>query len=368
MGFQLKDFVSITASMINYAKATQDNITDFSVGGVARTMMEAPAIEIEELYQRIFAGIMEAIPTSIYRAFDFDIQEARPARGVVRVEFITPLTSRMVIPAGTVFASAITDVQYVSEAEAVGEVGFNFIEVPVTASSSGSSGNVPAGGITEVRNLMLPPGATITNDPLTSGKDEESDSERKVRFRDFILSLARGTLDAVRFAASCGIVKDVDGVVIERVARIGISEDAGRVRIYVYGTSGLPSAALLADSQRIVDGYYLEDGTRVPGYRTTGVRVDVLPMVERGVDIDLRIRMMPGFDLTPDEQNNIRSLVFAVLDEVPSGGALYVGKMTDALLGLDSVREAFVTNTENVLCASNEVLRVGQLQITEFDA
>jgi len=83
MAFQIKSFAAIAASMINYARATQDEITDFSVGSVARTIMEAPAIEIEELYQRMLAGILEAIPVSVYRAFGFDPLEAAPARGYV---------------------------------------------------------------------------------------------------------------------------------------------------------------------------------------------------------------------------------------------------------------------------------------------
>lgn len=368
MGFQLKDFASITASMVNYAKATQDNITDFSVGGVARTMMEAPAIEIEELYQRIFAGIMEAIPTSIYRTFDFDIQEARPARGIVRIEFSIPLEFAVTIPAGTEFASDISEFRYLSDGTVTAEVGAVSVDVPVTASSSGASGNLPSGAITDVRALALPRSATITNTPFTSGKDAESDSERKVRFRDFLQSVARGTLDSVRFAASCGVVKNQSGQVIERISRIGHLEEAGRVRIYVYGSNGLPSDALIQDAQRLIDGYTLEDGTLVSGYRPTGVRVDVLRMVERHVDLFLQIRMMPGFDLTTTVRQSIESLLVSLISETPSGGMLYIGKITDSILGLNGIREVFATNTENILCNPYEVLLLGKLDVAEFDA
>lgn len=50
MAFQIKDFASIVASQINHARAVSDKITDFQPGSVARTIMEAPAVEIEELY------------------------------------------------------------------------------------------------------------------------------------------------------------------------------------------------------------------------------------------------------------------------------------------------------------------------------
>ena len=47
MAFQIKNFVSICAGMINSMRANQTQITDFNVGSVARTLIEAPAIEID---------------------------------------------------------------------------------------------------------------------------------------------------------------------------------------------------------------------------------------------------------------------------------------------------------------------------------
>ena len=48
--FQIKDFASITASMINWLRANTTKVTDFNVGSVVRTMAEASAAEMEELY------------------------------------------------------------------------------------------------------------------------------------------------------------------------------------------------------------------------------------------------------------------------------------------------------------------------------
>ena len=46
---QIKDFASITASMIYRMRAGQDSVTDFESGSVARSLLAAPAQEIEEL-------------------------------------------------------------------------------------------------------------------------------------------------------------------------------------------------------------------------------------------------------------------------------------------------------------------------------
>ena len=66
MSFQIKDFLSIVASMVNYMRGATSKITDYNVGSVARTMVEAPAIEIDQLYQQMLFGLRDAIPTATY--------------------------------------------------------------------------------------------------------------------------------------------------------------------------------------------------------------------------------------------------------------------------------------------------------------
>src|SRR3546814_2193358 len=112
MAFQTKDFVSIVASMINWMRSTQSKITDFNIGSVARTMVEAPAAEIDELYQQFFFGLKEAIPVSVYQSFDFEPIEAVPAAGLVRIS-IAPVASNTIIPAGTTFTPQGGSTSYV---------------------------------------------------------------------------------------------------------------------------------------------------------------------------------------------------------------------------------------------------------------
>jgi hypothetical protein len=90
MAFQLKDFYSITASMVNYIRGTLSGITDFNPGSAARTLLEAPAIEMDQLYQEMFVGIREGVETGIFRSFElplfdgetFQARQARFARFV----------------------------------------------------------------------------------------------------------------------------------------------------------------------------------------------------------------------------------------------------------------------------------------------
>lgn len=75
MAFQLKDFYSITASMVNYIRGTLSGITDFNPGSTARTLLEAPAIEMDQLYQEMFFGIREGVETGIFRSFELPLFE-----------------------------------------------------------------------------------------------------------------------------------------------------------------------------------------------------------------------------------------------------------------------------------------------------
>lgn len=73
MAFQIKDFQSILASMVNYVRGATGRITDFNRGSVARTLLEAPAIEMDQMYQELFSGIREGVETSLFRSFDLEL-------------------------------------------------------------------------------------------------------------------------------------------------------------------------------------------------------------------------------------------------------------------------------------------------------
>lgn len=84
MAFQVKKFDSIIASMVNWISSNTTKITDFNVGSVVRTILEAIAMELEELYYQLMKAVKEAIEEAIYRAFNFPRNPAERATGLVR--------------------------------------------------------------------------------------------------------------------------------------------------------------------------------------------------------------------------------------------------------------------------------------------
>jgi hypothetical protein len=368
--FQLKDFISITAAMVNQVRASQSRITDFEVGSAIRTLLEAPAIEIEELYQRMLAGTLDAIPTAIYKAFGFDLVGPAAARGTVHVQFGGPIVEAFTIPSGTVFvASTSTGTLKFSTLDAqLVPVGATSLDVVVVCATQGAVGNVGANAITATEGYSFPIGSTLTNAAFTSGTDGQTESERKARFAEFIQSLSRGTSVSVRYAVKQAQIKNSRGDLIEYVSRVGSSEVPGRIDVYIYGSSGVPSAALLAAAQKIVDGYRDTDGTAVPGYVAGGVEGRVLPMAERIVNVSLHVTLMPGLTGTATMRNQIATLLAAQFDAVASGETLQVAQLTNAALTLSGVLKAVADNNANIVCGANEVLKLGTLTVEWLNA
>lgn len=73
MAFQLKDFQSIVASMVNYVRGATTKLTDFNRGSGIRTLLEAVAVEMDQMYQEMFSGLREGIETSVFRSFDLEL-------------------------------------------------------------------------------------------------------------------------------------------------------------------------------------------------------------------------------------------------------------------------------------------------------
>lgn len=362
MAFQIKDFISIVASQINHARAVTDKITDFQPGSVARTLMEAPAVEVEELYLQMFLGLREAIPVATFRSFGFDRLPAMYAHGYVSVSAPAPLTSAVTVPTGAVFV-ATDGREYKATEDVVFQIGQSQIRVPVVATTLGLAGNIAAGSVTT--SSLFPSPFTVSNSEISTGRDEETDTEREARFADLIRSLSRGTVVACLYAAKQAKVLDQDGNVYEYVTRAGIDEEPGYVRIYIYSSRGIPSSELLANGQMALDGTRDDEaGTITPGYRSAGVRVDLLAMSERAVPLALQVDMLPGYLLTNEVRQQLSDIFASALGGVLPGATLYLGTLTELMLAVTGVRAIVPTTNLNITCGVFETLIPGTFTVT----
>lgn len=362
MAFQIKDFVSITASMLNHIRGATTKITDLIPGSVSRTLVEAPAVEIEELYLQIFNGLREAIPVATFKSFGFDKLPAKFARGFVSVSRVTAPSAPLTIPAGTEFTSSDGRV-YLSSQEVIWLTGTTSVRIPVVAAAAGLAYNISSGSISA--SSFFDRTHSISNSAINNGADVETDAEREARFASFIGSLSRGTNFACLAAAESATVTDEAGNILEYVTRSGRTEIAGYVKIFIYSSAGIPSAALLAQGQRIIDGWIDPDtGKPVPGYRAGGVRMDVLSMTEREIPLTARVTMQDGFSLDEAVKQAIADEFATLLATVMPSSVLYVESIENALLSVPGIKSILISATENIICGANEAVVPGLITVT----
>lgn len=348
--------------MINHMRSVTKKITDFIPGSVARTLVEAPAIEIEELYLQMFIGLREAIPVSVFQSFGFDLLSATYARGFVSVSRETLLAEALTVPLGTEFKTD-DGRSYLSTQQVVWPTNTLSVRIPVMASAAGFSFNVAAGVINQ--SLFFSSEFTVSNSLIANGKDPESDTEREARFAEFIGSLSRGTNYSCLAAVKNTRLFDNDGNVSEFVLRTGLSETPGFVRIYAYTSAGVPSVELQAKAQKIIDGYRdPTTSTVVPGFRSGGVRCDVLPMVERQIPLTLGVTLLPGFELDAAMKQAFLDTFSTVLVNAVPGEVLYIDEIETAILSIVGVVKVVPDVTENIICGVNEALVPGTFSIS----
>ena len=323
--FTAKPFLTIVGDMIAYARAVNRDITDYNVGSVARTLLEAPAIEIDALYQAYIAGLLDGIPTAIYQGFGFTALGATAASGYVT--FITPEVppEPITVPAGTMIRDPLGIVTYETQTSA--SITSLTATVAIAATTAGSAGNAIAGALTTYSPAI--PGVTVTNaEPVLGGRETETAEERRIRFARYIKTLARGTVASLEYAAYLGETLSTGGLTMERVRHVTIEETTGRVNLYIHNGTGNTSAALVARVTAIVDGTWDAANDRwTPGYRPAGMRVDVHAMQEQPVNVAIEITAEAG----------LRTSTFISVLEAAIGDAIREGQRDGLLRPIEIV-------------------------------
>ncbi len=363
MAFQLKDFSSIVAAMINHARSATTRATDWQPGSVNRTIIEAPAVEMEELYHQFFIGLREAIPVSVFLSFGFNKLPPAYAHGFVSVTADAPISDDIPVPIDTEFTTEDGRVYRSTEA-VTWESGTSSVRIPVAAETSGTAYNVSAGAITT--SSLFGDDYTISNSPITNGRDAESDDEREARFAEFVAGLSKATIYACEYAAKQSVVLDESGNIYEYVTRVGLSETPGYVRIYLYSTEGVPSSQLIANAQRTMDGWRDETTRqRYPGVRAGGVRVEILPMSERAVPFAGAVKLLAGYTLNTALTQELSNAYADALANLQSGDTLYMDTLiNEYLLSVTGVLQVIPSTNSNILCGVNEVLTPGTFTVT----
>jgi hypothetical protein len=213
------------------------------------------------------------------------------------------------------------------------------------AAVPGAAGNLPA-GLAFTTNPQPTSFVSATNlGALVSGRDAETPAERLNRFRGFISTLPRGTLDAIGYGVSTAALTDSLGNVIEAVQSSFLVEpykadhtlSPGRILLYVHNGVGLTSGALVARAQAVVDGYYDPiTGARVPGWKAAGVIVAVSAAADHPLDVAGVITVSGGLDLNVAAAS-VRAVLAAYLAGLPVGTPYQASVAAALILGIPGI-------------------------------
>lgn len=370
MAFRVKTFIQIIGDMVAHMRASQRRVTDFNVGSVNRTLLEADAAEIDELYQAYAQGLIESIPVVLYVGFEFDLRPAVSASGVVRLIAKPGQTAPVVVPPGFLVASASAQYQVAQQVTIpVGQEGVDALAVcttpgPVGNAQPGAVSSLVSGGVAGLAGVSNPTG-------FANGRGVESNEERKLRFGEFVKALARGTAHSCKYAAKLARITDpATGLEVERVLRVEVEETPGHVDMWIHNGAGGTSDALLDRARELVWGGFTDpvSGDPTPGYDPTGMRLDIEKMAEIPVPVTVRIEA-PVSARTDALEDRVKRAVGGAIRAVRSGGLLLPIELTNAALAL----RAPVTGAEvgapllAVRCPISAVLVPGAITVDWMD-
>lgn len=372
MPFNIRNFDAITASLIASVSSGTIKTTDFNVGSVVRTMLEAVALTMEDLNINTWQGLLDAIETAVYKGFDFKRLQPSKSSGVVRFISDVPAVATVVIPVGTLVKVPGTSKEYVTTIAGQIDIGETETSIRVEATVEGSVANTTPDSVTELVAPLTGVDSITNNAAFSSGRDLETSLERRDRFRRFIVSLARSHREGIEFAARTAVILDANDIVIESVTDVFVFElftvnptaPAGYFDVFIHSGPDT-SAEIVAEAQKIIDGF--EDPTlgRVAGFRAAGDVASVKAAEEIIINVDADIIVSEGFSFAELEASIIDSIV-VIFEASKIAQDFLVNDIICSIKAVSGVFDVIMnTPTANVTIAFNQVGILGTITLTE---
>jgi uncharacterized phage protein gp47/JayE len=345
MSFKIIKAETRLANMITWFAGIQNKITDFVVGGKARSKLETVAVEMEAQDYAFYVTTAKAIPIAIYQAFGFNLLPSVKASGSVTFSSGTPAASDILIPAGTQVAtigsSTTAEKVYETTAAATIAAGQSSVSVTVAALIAGMSGNTAANTITSLKTTISGISSITNPASISNGKDQEDEAERQARFQAFIASLTRGTAAALIYAAKMATT-GTETVRDAAVSGPPATGSAGTCTVYLYnGAKASPaaSAPLIAAAQAIIDG---NATTGTPGYKAAGVVVTVSAATVQAVTVTVSVNKLSSA-VSATVQAAVTAAINTYFDSMRIGTAFLLYELIERIMGTTGVYNAAVS-------------------------
>lgn len=358
MGLKIKNFQDTLQSMVDWIIQNSISLVDFSPGSAIRTLLEDISDEIEDFYFKMWQNFNYSMENAIYDSFSFPRKAAVAAYDYETINFINPLSSDLIIPAGTEFATDSNNnninggspLYYQTNVNYTVTAGSTMAQVMVYCTTAGTIGNVAEDSITVMVN-QIPGASTVTNENrLVTGIDQESLSERKSRFTQFISSRAKGTVAALKYGAL--EVPQITGVYVDE-------GKSGLVNLYCHDAAG----NLNTDLKQAVEENEVN-------YKAAGVPLFVVPIVKDSIDITVTVTVIYQNN-TSDYQTYIQQNIQSFFDQFIAGQGYSVSDLNLFIRQLDqvSIKDVVITTPiSDFTVLPSQLIRSGNVTVNLVSA
>jgi len=334
-----KSLTELNEQAINDLQNNTD-ITNVSIGGVARSMLEVINKQLSDYYNVLDINQAMGFLSSaegyfldlIGDLFNMSRLQSGSATASVVDEiqrfyvtrgFLQDYIPGLQIPSGTKVTTSDNVISFTVSSDVSFDAGATEVYVPVTSDGTGTEYNVGKNALIS-NNLGITDVYTVNDKAIINGADTEDDNNYRYRISNATLSAEKANETAIRLAALS--VDGVANVMMSKYAR-----GMGSYDVLVVPTEGIADDTLIAEVQTAIEG------VQAYGIRGTAAAPGVVP-----VDIEVRITFIKG--VTAGEQESIRTRVKTAIERytvsIPIGGTFILNELRQQIMDVSpKIRE-----------------------------
>lgn len=361
MPLVIREFETMVDETLQRIVDANIGITNTMPGSVIRTIIESLLAEVD---------IQNYTIDQIYKAMNIDTATGDDLDAIVAILGVTRKQATyaegtVVFGRSDIYATdiAIQYAQMVSTRQNNnGNISYEFIVIDDDAKlKAGDLQTVVNIRATEPGIIFLPVGTiTIMNTPIigieyvtnivefTGGTDRETDDELRVRARQALAELGKGTNVALR-SAILGLDGVIDAIVMDMSRGVGTAD-------IVIVTSELPPPAGLKNEIDYAIGIT----------KSAGIDIQAIYPVIKTQNIAITITNVTGIDLTQDIIDNTAKAIVNYCGNLSVGDTLIISQLERAVgnaINNTDIDVIVTTPSANVIPTSTEVIRNGTITI-----
>lgn len=300
--YTVKTFDQIYKSQKNYLIAKSSTLNNFNDGSRINTIIESTSLVVSETHEDFFQALKKAIPTSVFVGWGFSKKLGTKSVGKLLFSRSTVATEQYIIPIGT--GVRLNGINYLTIESGSIEIGNqNSLQITAESSTTGENTDISINSINTLSGfgsfINQPTGVESATNPVafTGGTEEEKESERTSRFRQYVNSLAKSPVSGIESG-----VLSIDG--IKSVTVLENTPSDGWVSIYADDGTGNLSSSKQTEIENLIKGVE-SDFENYPGYKAAGIYIQVLAPTIFLIDIVATVTVIDNSDLTNIEAESI---------------------------------------------------------------